>query len=81
MLPDTFISLSVDVLPRKLEYERTSTTVINAYVGPPVKHYVRSMVSQVRGAGIGGRRMGCATLRAAPTPCTQGRNDVPATQG
>ena len=57
MLPDAFISLSVDVVPRKLEYERTSTTVINAYVGPPVKHYVRSMVSQVRGAGIGGRLM------------------------
>ena len=57
MLPGAFISLSVDVLPQKLEYERTSTTVINAYVGPPVKHYVRSMVSQVQGAGIGGRLM------------------------
>ena len=43
----TFVSLSVDVLPQKLEYERTSTTVINAYVGPPVKHYVRSMVSML----------------------------------
>ena len=57
MLPGAFISLSVDVLPQKLEYERTSTTVINAYVGPPVKHYIRSMVSQVQGAGIGGRLM------------------------
>ena len=57
MLPGAFISLSVDVLPRKLEYERTSTTVINAYVGPPVRHYVQSMVSQVAGAGIGGRLM------------------------
>ena len=57
MLPGAFISLSVDVLPQKLEYERTSTTVINAYVGPPVKHYVQSMVSQVRRAGIGGRLM------------------------
>ena len=57
MLPGAFISLSVDVLPQKLEYERTSTTAINAYVGPPVKHYVRSMVSQIRGAGIGGRLM------------------------
>ena len=54
MLPGAFISLSVDVLPRKLEYERTSTTVINAYVGPPVKRYVRSMVSQLQHAGIGG---------------------------
>ena len=57
MLPGAFISLSVDVLPQKLEYERTSTTVINAYVGPPVKHYVRSMVAQIRDAGIGGRLM------------------------
>ena len=57
MLPGAFISLSVDVLPQKLEYERASTTVINAYVGPPVKHYVDSMISQVRGAGIGGRLM------------------------
>ena len=57
MLPGAFVSLSVEVLPQKLEYERTSTTVINAYVGPPVKHYVRSMVSQVAGAGIGGRLM------------------------
>ena len=57
MLPGAFISLSVDVLPQKLEYERTSTTVINAYVGPPVKHYVQSMASQVQGAGIGGRLM------------------------
>ena len=56
-LPGVFVSLSVDVLPQKLEYERTSTTVINAYVGPPVKHYVRSMVSQIQRAGIGGRLM------------------------
>ena len=57
MLPGAFVSLSVDVLPRKLEYERTSTTVINAYVGPPVKKYVESLVSRIRRAGIGGRLM------------------------
>ena len=57
MLPGAFVSLSVDVLPQKLEYERTSTTVINAYVGPPVERYVRSMVSQVEQAGLGGRLM------------------------
>ena len=56
-LPGAFVSLSVDVLPQKLEYERTSTTVINAYVGPPVERYVRSMVSQIERAGIGGRLM------------------------
>ena len=57
MLSDAFVSLSVDVLPRKLEYERTSTTVINAYVGPPVERYVRSMVTELERAGIGGRLM------------------------
>ena len=55
LLPGAFVSLSVDVLPRKLEYERTSTTVINAYVGPPVERYVRSMVARIERAGIGGR--------------------------
>ncbi|MBV7483752.1 hydantoinase/oxoprolinase family protein [Bordetella sp. BOR01] len=39
-LPDAFISLSVDVLPQIREYERTSTTVVNAYVGPVVKSYL-----------------------------------------
>ena len=57
LLPGAFVSLSVDVLPRKLEYERTSTTVINAYVGPPVERYVRSMVAQLGRVGVGGRLM------------------------
>jgi N-methylhydantoinase A len=56
-LPDRFISLSVDVLPQKREYERTSTTVINAYVGPPVQCYVRSMLDQLAASGVRGRLM------------------------
>ena len=50
-LPDCFITLSIDVLPQKREYERTSTTVINAYVGPPVQRYLRSMLDQLRELG------------------------------
>jgi N-methylhydantoinase A len=56
-LPDRFLSLSVDILPQKREYERTSTTVINAYVGPPVSRYMRAMIDDLRGAGVGGRLM------------------------
>jgi N-methylhydantoinase A len=56
-LPDCFISLSIDVLPQKLEYERTSTVVINSYVGPPMKRYVRSMLDQLSQAGVNGRLM------------------------
>jgi len=54
-LPGAFVSLSVDVLPEMREYERTSTTVINAYVGPPVAAYLRGLRDGLRAAGLGGR--------------------------
>ncbi len=38
--PDAFISLSVDILPEYREYERTATTVINAYVAPLMSRYL-----------------------------------------
>ena len=56
-LGDLFISLSVDVLPQIREYERTSTTVINGYVGPPVSTYLKSIIGQLEDAGAGGRLM------------------------
>ncbi len=56
-LPDVFISLSIDVLPEIREYERTSTTVINAYVGPPVKQYLDAMVADLSEAGLTSRLM------------------------
>ncbi|MBM3522134.1 MAG: hydantoinase/oxoprolinase family protein, partial [Alphaproteobacteria bacterium] len=56
-LPDKFLSLSIDILPQKREYERTSTTVINAYVGPPVSQYMRAMIDDLHKAGVGGRLM------------------------
>ena len=56
-LPDRFISLSCDVLPEIREYERTSTTVINAYLGPPVRSYLRSLAERLEKAGITGRLM------------------------
>ena len=52
ILPDVFISCSADILPEIREYERTSTTVINAYVGPIVGHYLRSLAQHFRRAGI-----------------------------
>lgn len=42
-LPDVYLSLSVDVLPEIREYERTSTTVVNAFVGPIVKNYLTAL--------------------------------------
>jgi N-methylhydantoinase A len=40
LVPDLPISLSSDILPEYREYERTSTTVINAYVQPLVARYL-----------------------------------------
>jgi N-methylhydantoinase A len=54
-LPGAFISLSTEVLPQIREYERTSTTVINAYVGPPVKFYLGAMIERLASAGVRGR--------------------------
>ena len=51
-LPDVYCSLSVDVLPEIREYERTSTTVINSYLGPIVKTYLDSLVAQLHSSGI-----------------------------
>jgi N-methylhydantoinase A len=54
-LPGCFISLSTDVLPQMREYERTSTTVVNAYVGPPVKSYLSAMIERLASSGVRGR--------------------------
>lgn len=49
-LPDLPITLSSDLLPEYREFERTATTVINAYVRPLVGHYLERLVAQI-GAG------------------------------
>ena len=54
-LPNCFISASCEVLPEIREYERTSTTVVNAYIGPVVARYLRSLQARLRDNGIGGR--------------------------
>jgi N-methylhydantoinase A len=47
-----FVSLSVDILPEVREYERTSTTVVKAYVGSGVKRYVESLQRRLTQVGI-----------------------------
>jgi N-methylhydantoinase A len=49
---DVFLTCSADILPEIREYERTSTTVVNAYVGPAVTRYVRSLTSKLESAGL-----------------------------
>ena len=44
-LPSLEISLSCDVLRERREYERSATTVVNAYVRPVMQRYLRAMRS------------------------------------
>ena len=51
-LPDIPVSLSSEVLPERKEYERTATTVVNAYVRPVMEHYLNAMRSGLQTMGI-----------------------------
>src|SRR3954469_2917267 len=53
-LPGVPVSLSSDVLPQIKEYERVSTTVVNAYVGPAVQNYLGNLIHRLEDAGFGG---------------------------
>ncbi len=44
--------ISADVLPEIMEYQRTSTTVINAYVMPIVSQYLRALSQRLQGGGV-----------------------------
>ena len=46
------VSLSCDVLPELREYERTATTVVDAYVKPVVKSYLGRMSEQLGNLGV-----------------------------
>ena len=41
--PGIYVSLSHEVDPEWREYERTASTVANAYIGPPVSRYLREL--------------------------------------
>jgi N-methylhydantoinase A len=48
------ISLSHEVMPRGPEFERVSTTLVNAYVAPRIANYTTSLQDKLRGAGYNG---------------------------
>ena len=50
--PDAHLSLSSEVLPVFREYERTITTVLNAYVMPRVSGYIENLERELRELGV-----------------------------
>lgn len=53
-LPGVFVTASYDVLPQIREYERVSTTAINAYVSPPLAAYLYALSQALGRAGFTG---------------------------
>ncbi len=51
-LPGVFVTRSSDVCPEFREYERSSTTVVNAYIGPSVGRYVSRLDDALRARGV-----------------------------
>ena len=49
--PDAYVCISSDILPEIFEFERTSTTVINACLAPIVSDYLKDMVQILREKG------------------------------
>ncbi|WP_031466311.1 hydantoinase/oxoprolinase family protein [Sciscionella sediminilitoris] len=52
--PDCFVTLSCEVLPQIREFERVSTTVVNAYTSPLLKRYLNRLDEGLREAGFRG---------------------------
>lgn len=51
-LPGIYVTRATDVCPEFREYERTSTAVVNSYIGPRVARYMRSLDLSLRRRGI-----------------------------
>lgn len=50
--PRVYLSISSEILPEFREFERLSTTVLNAYVGPAMSAYLAGLDARVAGLGL-----------------------------
>ncbi|HWQ14564.1 MAG TPA: hydantoinase/oxoprolinase family protein, partial [Roseiflexaceae bacterium] len=77
-VPTRFISASHRVLPEQREYERASTTAVNAYVAPALGRYLARVEGALAAQGMrslrimasDGGSMGLATARELPARAT-----------
>ncbi len=53
-LPDAYVCVSAEVFPEMREFERTSTTVVNAYLGPIIDRYLEDLQGHVKAWGYDG---------------------------
>lgn len=51
-LPDAFICASHEIAPEFREFERLSTAVVNAYLGPVMERYIRRLAPRLESLGM-----------------------------
>ena len=82
--PDLFITVSSELALEYREFERTSTVVANAYIGPRVQTYLEEIDSQTRRDGFTGKFMvvqstgGLYSLKEARQECVRMMESGPA---
>ncbi len=54
LLPGAYVTASSDLLPQVRYYDRTSTTVLNAYVGPIITRYLGALTGRLAELDFGG---------------------------
>ena len=82
--PGAFVTVSSDLSQEYREFERTSTVVANAYIGPRVQRYLEEIDAEARREGFGGKFMlvqstgGLYSLREAKEDCVRMMESGPA---
>jgi N-methylhydantoinase A len=66
--PEAFLSLSSDVLPEYREYERAMTTLVDAFVKPQVRDYIKAAEGHLAEALDGAGTQARATGKAVNVP-------------
>jgi N-methylhydantoinase A len=50
--PKAFVTTSSSVVPQFREFERFTTTAMNAFIGPKVRHYVAQLENAMKSSGV-----------------------------
>ncbi len=74
--PGVFVSMSSEVNPEWREYERTATTVANAYIGPPVSRYLQQLDDLARDRFVNPRTLMMKSDGGAASARMLGRTPV-----
>ena len=70
-MPGAFVTTSADIVPQFREFERFTTALMNAFIGPKTGHYIERLDTALTGAGVAGdlhvmmSSGGVASVRAA----------------